>query len=340
VFGIYVAVPLALAILLYALRRTAFANVTLLFLTLSVCLTGLETYYRFFYCESDGFGRLTKNFSDRYYRFDAYGLRASNLPLSTDRDNLIVVGDSHVFGAGLRSPAERFSARLANHYRDLHVVNLGFPGWDTKTELRQLIKYTDTGAAIRLVVLAYFFNDIAEDVTAADRQRVSGPIRPARPTIVDGAFQWVSKYSRFVELFYFRIGYPRLVRDRLGQIQLFYDDPAIRARHLASIEEFRATVEGRYHARLLVVTLPFLHSAELLNDAPFYQKFDADLSQRGFRCLDMQPVFARYGIEKLRINHFDPHTNAFANCLVADAIIHYLDEHPDLLERNDRTSAP
>jgi len=340
VFAFYVVLPLLLAVLLYLLRKTAFANALLLLLTLALCLTALEAYYRFFYCQSDGFGRLMKNFSDRYYRSDSYGLRASNLPLSRTKTNLVVVGDSHVFGAGLKRTADRFSERLATHYPDLHVVNLGFPGWDSKTEVEQLRKYADPQAGVAVVILTYFFNDIEEDTTNADRGRINGPTQPAKPTVMDDALQWVSNYSRFVEMFYFRIGYPRLVRGRLGQIQMSYRDPAVRERHLATLEKLREEVEQQYGAQLLIVTLPFLHSTPLLNETPFYQGFDASLNERGFRSIDMQPIFARYGIKKLQVNRWDPHTNPRANRLVADAIIEYLDAHPDLLKRGQRRVVP
>ena len=339
-FTAYIAVTIALGFSVYLLRQSGAANAALMFFSLSLCLTGLEAYYRFFYVQSDGLGRLMKNFSDRYYQFDSYGLRDSHLPLSETKDNLVVVGDSHVFGAGLKTTSERFSERLAAHYPDLHVVNLGLPGWDTKTETAKLTEYLGHGnASIPLVVLTYFFNDIEEDVTTADRERVTGPIPPARATAADHALQWISKYSRFVELFYYRIGYPRLVRDRLGQIQMFYKDPVIMSRHLATLEQFRSVVEKQYSARLLVVVLPFLHSDGLLNKTSFYRAFGNKLSKHGFSYLDMQPLFATYGVHKLWVNRFDPHTNGFANQLIAEAIIRFLDQQPETLHYKGLSSA-
>lgn len=322
----------------YLLRRSRLGNVVLLLFCLALCLTSLEGYYRFLYAESDGLGRLSQNFSRRYYQFDAYGLRASNLPLSETKDNLIIVGDSHVFGAGLKTPAERFSEKLAAHYPSLHFVNLGFPGWDTKTETEQLTEQLgETRARIPLVVLTYFFNDIEEDVTEADRQRVLPPSPPMNPTRVDHVLQWLSNYSRFIELFYYRIGYPRLVRDRLGQIQRFYQDPEIMERHLASLEKFRSVAEKQYSARLLIVILPFLHTEELLHKDELYEHFRHALDEHDFNYIDMQPVFARYRTRQLGVNKFDPHTNAFANDLTANAIISYLDGHPEEL---GQSSAP
>lgn len=340
-FAAYLIVTFGLAFALYSVRRTRLANLTLLFFSLSLCVTGLEAYYRFFYAESDGFARLSKNFQERYYHWDAYGLRTSNLPLAATKKNIVVIGDSHVFGAGLKSPAERFSAKLGAHYPDFHVINLGMSGWDTKTETAQLTKFLGhSRAPIPLVVLAYFFNDIEEDVTAEDRLRLVPPTPPAEPTAIDRAFQRLSNCSRFVELFYYRVGYPRLVRDRLDQIQLFYRDPSLMTRHLESLEQFRSLVEKQYSARLLIVILPFLHSEELLHKNEFYENFRQTLSQHGFNSVDMQPVFARYRTNQLCLSKFDPHPNAFANQLIADAIISHLDAHPDHLETRAPVLAP
>jgi hypothetical protein len=139
------------------LRRNFIVNIALTFLSISLCLTVLEAYFRFFYIKSDGFARLAKNFAARYYHFDRHGLRGSNLPLSKTRENIVVLGDSFVFGAGLEHPAERFSEKLGAHYPQYHLVNIRLPGWDTKTEIEQADKYlSDRDAAIPLVVLAYF----------------------------------------------------------------------------------------------------------------------------------------------------------------------------------------
>ena len=69
---IFVAITVALACAVYLLRRSVAGKVALMLLTLSVCFTALETYYRHFYVRSDGFGRLSRNFADRYYQIDAH----------------------------------------------------------------------------------------------------------------------------------------------------------------------------------------------------------------------------------------------------------------------------
>ena len=329
-FAFYIAVTLLLAASVYALRRNRLVNPALLLFSLSLVVTCLEAYYRFIYAESDGFAQLSRNFAARYYHYDAFGLRASNLPLSETQKNLIVIGDSHVFGAGLKTPAERFSDKLAGHYTDLHVINLGGQGWDSKREKEKLVEYLgDTRASIPLIVLTYFFNDIGDDVSAADRQRIVSPVRPVEPTAMDRLFQRMARQSRFIELFYYRAGYPRLVRDLLGQMQMFYEDPAVSARHLATLEEFRSVAEQRYHANFLLVVLPFLHSEPLLHKTEFYAPFLAKLSERHFNVIDLQPVLARHKVTELRVSRFDPHPNAFSNQLIADAIIQYLDKHPE-----------
>lgn len=327
-----VLVTLALGFAVYWLRRSFAANIALVLLSVSLCFTGLEAYFRFFYIKSDGFGRLEKNFAARYYRFDSYGLRDSHLPLATDKENIVVLGDSFVFGAGLKSTSARFCERLATRYQQYHFVNLGLPGWDTRTEIEQTNKYLgEANASIPLVVLVYFFNDIEEDVTAADRTRVVPPLAPPKETAIDRALQRFSDSSRFVEFVYFRVRYPRLVSDRLTQIQMFYNDPEIRARHLASLERLRSLLAERYKAKLLLVVLPYLHSDELLNRTAFYKTFENALDEHGFSYIVMQPVFAKYGVGKLWVHRFDPHANPFANELMAKGVIDYLNVHPDAL---------
>jgi hypothetical protein len=328
-----VLVTFALGFAIYWLRRSFAANIALVLLSVSLCFTGLEAYFRFFYIKSDGFGRLEKNFAARYYRLDSYGLRDSHLPLSTAQDNIVVLGDSFVFGAGLKSTSDRLCEQLAAHYPQHHFVNLGLPGWDTRTEIERTNKYLDdTSAVIPLVVLVYFFNDIEEDVTPADRARVVPPLAPSKETAIDRALQRLADYSRFVEFVYFRVRYPRLVSDRLTQIQMFYNDPEIRARHLASLERLRSLLTERYRARLLIVVLPYLHSDELLHRTAFYRDFENALDERGFSYIDMQPVFAKYGAGKLWVHRFDPHTNPFANELMAKSVADYLTLHPDALQ--------
>lgn len=341
-FIAYLITTCALGLAVYFLRRSRLGNFALLLFSLALCVTCLETYYRFIYAESDGLGQLSKNFYARYYRYDRYGLRASNLPPSETNSNLVIVGDSHVFGAGLKSTADRFSEKVATHFPDLHVVNVAFPGWDTKTETAQIAKYLgDSKATIPLLLLTYYFNDIEEDVTAADRERLIPPVRAPKPSIFDTLLQSLSKQSRFVELFYYRFGFPRLVRDRLDQILMFYRDPEIMARHLGTLEGFRSLVEKQYGSKVVLILLPYLQSETLLHDEAFYESFRNLIGGHGFQYIDMQPIFAAYKAKKLQVNRFDPHTNAFANQLVADAIIRFLNAHPDSLHpKGNRQIAP
>ena len=330
-FIVYVIVTAGFGFTVYLLRRSWLANVALLLLSISLCFTSFEAYYRFFYARSDGFGVLSRNFAERYYRLDEFGLRASNLPLSTTKPNLVVVGDSHVFGAGLESPAQRFSERLAAHFPATHVVNLGWSGWDTTHQVEHLEKHLGaTSAEVPLVILTYFFNDIESDVTAADRERLIPAQAPREPTQLDWLLQRISRHSRVVEMVYYRAMYPRLVRDRLGEILRFYADPEIVERHMQTMNRLRTVVQQRDGARLLVVLLPFLHAEELLRDEQFYERFRGTLRGHGYDFVDMQPILAQHRTSELHVNRFDPHTNAFANQLIAEAIIQFLNARPDI----------
>ena len=99
-------------------------------------------------------------------------------------------------------------------------------------------------------------------------------------------------------------------------------------------------VEKQYSAHLLIVILPFLHSKELLRKNELYEPLRQSLSEHGFTYLEMQPILAKYRTKQLCVSEFDPHTNAFANQLTADAIISYLKAHPDHLEIHAPAPAP
>lgn len=323
-----VLITLALGAAVYFFRRSFVANLALVLLSLSLCFTVLETYFRFFYVKSDGFGRLSRNFAARYYQLDSYGLRDSQLPLSRTQPNVVVLGDSFVFGSGLKSPSERFSERLAAHYPQYHLVNLGWPGWDTTRELSEVKRLLgNADGEVSLVILAYFFNDIGEDVTAEDRARL-GITVTGKESAIDRSLQRMSEYSRFVEFVYYRVGYPRLVRSLLTDFEMYYADPLITERHYRSLEALRSFLEERFKARLLVVVLPFLNTDKMLNNTALYRKFESGLEERGFDYVDMQSRFALHGVEKLWVSRNDPHTNGFANKLITDAIIERLDRRP------------
>jgi hypothetical protein len=319
---VFCLVTFALGVAVYLVRATRIVNFILLLFSLSLCLTGLEVYCRYFYMESDGLGLLSQNFAARYYQYDEYGLRDSHLPLSDTKPNIVVVGDSHVFGAGLKSSNDRFCEKVASHFPGFHFVSLAFSGWDTKTEMKQALNYLgeNSKAKVPLVILVYYFNDIDEDVTPADRARVIPAVKHAEPTWLDHLFQSLSKRSRFVELFYYRIGYPRLIRDRVSQTLMFYDDPEIRSRHLGTLEQFRSIMATKYGARTVMVLLPYLHNDEILRYTGFYERFRRTLDEHQFDYVDLQPTFAAFPVTKLKVNRFDPHTNAFANDLIANAV--------------------
>ena len=333
VFIAYLAITSGLGLLIYLLRRSRMANFILMLFSVALCLTCLETYYRFFFAESDGLGQLSRNFAARYYHYDQNGLRDSHLPLSETQKNLVIVGDSFVFGAGVKSTDDRFSNILARRYPNLHIATIALPGWDTKTETTQVAKYLgDTHASVPLIILTYFFNDIEEDVTSADRARLIPSVPETKPSLGDKLLQWLSRQSRFIELFYYRFRFPHLIRPRLEQILMFYRDPEILARHLKTLEEFRSTVSDRYGARMVMILLPYLHNDKLLQDRPFYEQFRRLLEQDRFDVIDMQPAFANYKSKQLQVNRFDPHTNVLANQLIADAVIGYLSAHPEKLK--------
>jgi hypothetical protein len=89
------------------------------------------------------------------------------------------------------------------------------------------------------------------------------------------------------------------------------------------MDNSRRIIAARSAARSFAVS--FLHKTA------FYEHFRNTLAAHDFDYIDMQPAFTAYKIKNLRVSRFDPHTNAFANQLTADAIVTCLDAHPNYL---------
>ncbi len=79
-----------------------------------------------------------------------------------------------------------------------------------------------------------------------------------------------------------------------------------------------------------MVLLPYLHSDEILRDNRFYERFRKTLDEHRFDYVDLQPTFAAFPVKNLKVNRFDPHTNAFANDLMANAVVRFLERQPGL----------
>ena len=140
-----------------------------------------------------------ENFAKKYYKEDKWGFRDSLLPLSLQKLNIIILGDSFVYGHGFKSPEARYSNMLRGMLEDFHVVNLSECGASTDEEILFLLEHRRRKAKTSLIVLNYVFNDIESSIPP---EGGGGHYRP--PKILRKIFSYIV----FLKHVYYNFIYP------------------------------------------------------------------------------------------------------------------------------------
>lgn len=101
----------------------------------------------------------------RFYTTNKYGLRGAVIPIadSYDKKNIVLLGDSYVFGIGVND-GEEFASILAEKLKqEFNVINMGMGGWGLTQEIR---RFYDFGRLYRpsLVVLMFSGNDPGDNL--------------------------------------------------------------------------------------------------------------------------------------------------------------------------------
>jgi hypothetical protein len=274
----------------------------------------LETYFRFFYVRSYAFSMLGNNFSKKYYKNDKWQFRDSELPLSKDKINIIVIGDSYTYGHGLKDPEERYSNILRNELKQYHIVNMSKNGASTEDEISFLLKNHRPGTETGLVILNYVFNDIEDSIPLEKRYRKKKPNKTVNNLI---------KFSELFKQLYYRFIYP-LEEVNLNYTRMLsdaYDNDEILNEHSEKIRILDFVVTDLYHAKLLIMAWPYLLS---INDLQQYSKMLNIFKKLNIPCIDLAEHFKRYDSKKLIANEQDPHPNKLTNKIVSGIAKDYI----------------
>ena len=300
----------ALAILkLFGVRRE-FSGFVLASTALLLPLFAAEVYVQYFYSESDSYSWLSRGFARRHYQGDDFGLRDSGLPLSSQTPNLVIVGDSIVFGAGLTDPKARYSNLLQRMRPDLHVVTLATIGDGTLVETELLRRFAVPNAKTRAVVLNYAFNDILDALPEGYVERP--PAQAAWRAYFESVELLRHLYYRWV----LDAGaYDAYVSRRFADA---YADEELLRVHTQQLRELAQVVEGLYRAPLLIVLWPDLRAPAY---DPAYRSLMATGEGLGARVVDLVPTLQEFGTTELVVSARDRHPNAFANELVAKQVL-------------------
>ena len=289
-------------------------NIIVLAITVAACFLCGETYYRFWYVKSDAFMFLSTNFSKKYYQKDKWGFRDSNLPLLNEKPNIIIVGDSFIFGGGLKTPEERYSNILRARLPEYHIINLAKSGATTADEAVMLLQHHRPEAQTAYIVLNYVFNDI-EDAIPHDKK--------LKKIAISGLAKKAMKWSEFFKHIYFNLIYPR---KRFGQqhsaiLDDAHKDKSTVQKHIAYIKLIQYLTEQLYHARLMIVFWPWPYTTDA---SPEYRCMLQEYEKLGIPTIDLVSRLSGYDKDNLIVSSLDPHPSAFANKLVGDIVFEFL----------------
>jgi lysophospholipase L1-like esterase len=233
-------------------------------------------------------------------------------PLGATR--LLMLGDSIVFGWGVaqdQTAAAVLERELRARGRDIEVINAGVGNYNTAMEVAYFLR---TGLRYRpdIVVLNYFIND-------------------AEPTPVYRTPSWIARHSYgYVVL---NGGWDRFKRLVLG-------GPDWRASYAALYAEsapgWLAAQEGirtlaayckSHGIRLILASVPELHQLRSYPFGAVNERLGALAADMEIEYLDLLPAVQNEDPATLWVTEPDPHPNAKAQALMADALAGYLLAH-------------
>lgn len=255
------------------------------------------------------------------YRINSLGFRGDEIALKKDPGVFRVVGlgDSFTFGSGVRNQDTFFHTSQeilheANPERQIEVLNLGAPGYNTVNEVNLLetigVKYNPD-----LVVICFFLNDTCDKGTIP---QLNTGRRPA----------WVPfwrRHSRMLDqiaaLFERRSAATHLAKTYRESVR---EDAAgwVAARDALS----RAvTISQREHFKLMLMIFPVLW--HLSNDYPFTEVHEIVASyskQLSIPVLDLLPSFAGYDGPELWVHPNNQHPNEIAHAVAGKALARFI----------------
>jgi len=296
-------------------------NLAISILSLIICLVLIEGVLIINSSESEDNYGLTKEFQEKYVRYNKHGYRDYEYSLKKPEDvfRVLVIGDSQTFGSGIKNLEEtwvkKLEAKLQNERRNasIEVLSISGPGRNSDTHLYELFK---NGSKFNpdLVILAYYHNDIPFPISfncdSSDRKVV--------PNI--NIFQ-NSKLISFID---FRIN--RLL-EKVGE-KPSYSDCLNRAYNSVGWEmnkfyldmmNFSLSIK-KIHFMLTVI--PLIH--QLDDNYPLIQphkKLKEYAKQRNLEFLDFYDEgFKNLDANNLKISKTDHHLNQNAGDIVASIL--------------------
>ncbi|MBX3412509.1 MAG: SGNH/GDSL hydrolase family protein [Pirellulales bacterium] len=319
---------LRMAMLRYRVRRHWFwlvlGNLAVLLASLGVIFLAAETYYRYFYDESDAssLSLSSQRWFDRYYRMNEAGLR-DNVEYHSEKPpgvrRLSFVGDSFTAGHGMRRVEDRFAnilrRKLAPH---CEVHCLARNGLDTGPQIDMLRRGFDGGYRTDAVVLIYCANDLID-------------LLPQLPGQVERLSARAASIGALRNSYAIDIWHCRWIVATDPDSTNHYQDLAaayegeLWDRQQARLRELVAVCRER-ETPLAIVMFPFIDPREMGPYDRAYAKLEAFCRAEDIPYLDLRTALYPHVEEGLIVNAFDAHPNERAHALAAEAILAWLRE--------------
>ncbi len=302
--------------------RLVAGNALVLACLLWTAVVAGETYFRWFYDQTDSFGLLPTNWT--WFRAHVLentdGFRDREWPRGKRPgvERVACVGDSFTMGWGIRELADCWPQRLgagleARAPGRFETRTYAIPGLPTSQEAA-LIDRRVSREGVDRVILGYCLND-TDDLLPPDRwfNREEAPQVPFLKNTT----------SFLADFLWFRLKQrqdPR-VRDYFGYEKEAYDDPKIWAAQRAQFRHIAETCRAS-GMKLHVIVFPFFQSWG--DDYPFgacHDKVVAAWRELGVEAIDLRDAYRGIPATELVVNRFDAHPNERACAIAADVAL-------------------
>jgi hypothetical protein len=261
---------------------------------------------------------------------DFGGYRDRYVLETTTPDDIVLVGDSFVWGHGVAKP-QRFGDVLERLYtaegRRVRVYSLGVRGAGPARYLESLARVPE-GRRIGVAIFSFYPNDLAPRP------------RPGRPVLrLIQNVTWSLGQSSLT----FRAGHDALGRLESPSVDHYHrsviedyrkDDPTFRGRWdelIAALGRFDRLAARRSTARPLLLLIPLMVDFRVYPLTEAHEELRAAAEGLGYDVLDLLPAFrAELGDgSRFRSGRNDNHFDAQTHQLVASLIKRHLDGRPE-----------
>jgi lysophospholipase L1-like esterase len=298
-------------------------NALILLFLLTLIFLGFESYYRFFYDQTDAMADtlVSTDWYRRHYHRNNIGVRDNinyEYARAPGKRRITFVGDSFLAGFGVRDVEDRFANRIRRLHPEWEVHAVAQPGLETSNEVEAIHNLVVSNHyGLDLLVLVYNMNDIGEVMPnwiAEYKKMLADPFRNS----------WLCRNSYVINLYYHRAQVRRnaYFKNYFDELEAAYAGPLFEKHKIALTAMCNMTIIRG--GRLVVVTFPFMHDPQRFKAA--HERMNQFWQEHNVPHLDLLPLFSNLPPASITVNAHDTHPNERAHALVAEKIDSFLQQ--------------